>query len=194
DSGALYRLVALAALNAGTALDDHAALSRLATQLDARFDGADIWLAGAAVTDRIRLEDVALASSQVSAVPGVRTALLTRQHDFRRAPGLVADGRDMGSVVFPDASLKIFLTASAEERAKRRYKQLMAKGNGVSLPALLADINARDARDAQRRVAPLQRCQDALLLDTTDMSIEQAVAQVLDWARAIYAVPTTDSN
>lgn len=194
DSGALYRLVALAALQAGVSLEDTAALTRLARDLDVRFAGDAIVLAGDVVTDRIREEDVTLASSRVSAVAGVRAALLERQRAFRQGPGLVADGRDMGSVVFPDAPLKVFLTASPEERARRRYKQLMAKGNSVSLAALLEDINARDARDAQRSVAPLQRCQDALLLDTTDLNIDQSVAQVLAWAESDQAANTTDSN
>ncbi|MSQ59592.1 MAG: bifunctional 3-phosphoshikimate 1-carboxyvinyltransferase/cytidylate kinase [Betaproteobacteria bacterium] len=194
DSGALYRLVALAAIESKTSLADEKALARLALDLNASFQGGEIFLAGARVTERIRQEDVSDASSRVSSLAGVRVALLDRQRAFRTLPGLVADGRDMGSVVFPDAVLKVFLTASAEERARRRYKQLMAKGISVNLRALLVDINARDARDAQRSVAPLQRCQDAQLLDTTALDIEQAVNQVLAWAESIQAVETTDSD
>ncbi len=194
DSGALYRLVALAAIETDIPMQDEEGLARLAAALDARFEDGEIYLKGVKVTDRIRREDVSDASSRVSSVAGVRTALLERQRAFRNLPGLVADGRDMGSVVFPDANLKVFLTASAEARARRRYKQLMAKGISVSLPSLLVDINARDARDAQRSLAPLQRCQDAHLLDTTAMSVEQAVNQVLAWTESMQAVEPSDSN
>jgi cytidylate kinase len=179
DSGALYRLVALHALRAGTPLADEAQVAALAHGLDARFEGGRIWLAGGDVTDAIREEPVSEAASRVAALPAVRTALMARQRAFRQPPGLVADGRDMGSVVFPDAALKVFLTASPEERARRRYKQLMAKGIDANLRALLQELRQRDARDAGRAVAPLQKGADAVELDTTDMAIEAAVAQVL---------------
>ena len=137
------------------------------------------------VTDAIRSEEVSLAASRVAALPAVRTALLDRQRAFQRRPGLVADGRDMGSVVFPGAKLKVFLTASAEERARRRHKQLMEKGIDATLAPLLQDINQRDARDAKRGVAPLLRCDDAQLLDTTALTAEQAVEDILMWYRRV---------
>jgi 3-phosphoshikimate 1-carboxyvinyltransferase len=179
DSGALYRLLALAAQQHGVALDDEAALAGLATRMEIRFEGADIWLDGAKVGDELRGEECASAASKVAALPVVRAALLDKQHAFRRAPGLVADGRDMASVVFPDAALKVFLTASAEARAERRYKQLMEKGMSANIAALLQDIQARDERDTQRSVAPLQQAPGAGLLDTTALNIEQAVREVL---------------
>jgi cytidylate kinase len=179
DSGALYRLVALHALRAATPLDDEARVAAAARQLDVRFEGGRVWLAGGDVTDAIREEPVSEAASRVAALPAVRTALMARQRAFRQPPGLVADGRDMGSVVFPDAVLKVFLTASPEERARRRYKQLMAKGIDANLRALLQELRQRDARDAGRAVAPLQKGADAVELDTTKMDIEAAVAQVL---------------
>jgi 3-phosphoshikimate 1-carboxyvinyltransferase len=179
DSGALYRLVALAAAKHKVDLADDEALAALASGLDCEFRGDQVWLEGEDVTRAIRSEEVSIAASRVAAVPGVRRALLDCQRAFRRAPGLVADGRDMGSVVFPDATLKVFLTASPEERARRRHKQLIDKGIHANLDALLQDINQRDARDARRSVAPLQRCADAYLLDTTALSIEEAVNQVL---------------
>jgi 3-phosphoshikimate 1-carboxyvinyltransferase len=180
DSGALYRLVALAALESGTDLGDSAPL---AANLDCAFLHDRVLLAGRDVTALIRTEEVSAASSRVAGVPEVRRALLDRQRDFRRQPGLVADGRDMGSVVFPDATVKVFLTAAPEERARRRYKQLIEKGIHANLDALLQDINQRDARDAGRSVAPLQKCADAHLLDTTDLSIEEAVNRILVWCR-----------
>ncbi|MDE2310170.1 MAG: (d)CMP kinase, partial [Betaproteobacteria bacterium] len=191
DSGALYRLLALAARRHDVALDDETALAGLAARMEIRFEGADIWLDGARVGDELRGEQCAAAASRVAALPAVRTALLDKQHAFRRAPGLVADGRDMASVVFPDAALKIFLTASAEARAERRYKQLMGKGMGLpekemsaNIAALLQDIRARDERDSRRSAAPLQQAPGAGLLDTTNLTIEQAVQEVLARYRA----------
>jgi 3-phosphoshikimate 1-carboxyvinyltransferase len=183
DSGALYRLTALAALQAGVDAADEPRIAAIARNLDCRFEGDTVFLAGQPVTEVIRREDVSAAASRVAALPAVRTALLDRQRAFRRPPGLVADGRDMASVVFPDATLKVFLTASPEARASRRHKQLMEKGISATLPDLLQDINQRDARDSARGVAPLARCEDARLLDTTGLSIEQAVQQVLQWYR-----------
>jgi 3-phosphoshikimate 1-carboxyvinyltransferase len=179
DSGALYRLLALAAHQHGVTLDDEVALAELAAHMEIRFEGADIWLDGTKVGDELRGEQCAAAASKVAALPAVRAALLDKQHAFRRAPGLVADGRDMASVVFPDAALKVFLTASAEARADRRFKQLMEKGISANIAALLQDIQARDERDTQRSVAPLQQVQGAHLLDTTALNIGQAVQEVL---------------
>jgi cytidylate kinase len=179
DSGALYRLLALAAQRDGVALDDEAGLAALAGRMEIRFEGGQIWLDGALAGDELRGEQCAAAASRVAAYPTVRAALLNKQHAFRRAPGLVADGRDMASVVFPDAALKIFLTASAEARAERRYKQLKEKGMDANIAALLQDIQARDERDTQRSVAPLQQAPGASLLDTTALNIEQAVNEVL---------------
>jgi 3-phosphoshikimate 1-carboxyvinyltransferase len=183
DSGALYRLTALAALQAGVDAADEPRVAAIARNLDCRFEGDTVFLAGQPVTEAIRREEVSAAASRVAALPAVRAALLDRQRAFRRPPGLVADGRDMASVVFPDAALKVFLTASPEERASRRHKQLMEKGISATLPDLLQDINQRDARDSARGVAPLARCEGARLLDTTGLSIEQAVQQVLQWFR-----------
>ncbi|MBN8279481.1 MAG: (d)CMP kinase [Gammaproteobacteria bacterium] len=193
DSGALYRLVALDALQRGLALDAEATVAALAAGLDARFgsDGADravVFLNGQDVTDAIRSEVAGEGASRVAALPGVRAALVGRQRAFRQPPGLVADGRDMGAVIFPDATLKIFLTASVEERASRRYKQLKAKGIDVSLAALSRDMAERDRRDSERAVAPLRPADDARILDTTGMTIPRVVAQVLDWARSAGAV------
>jgi len=179
DSGALYRLVALKALRTGTAFDAAAALTPLAAALDIRFTDATVVLDGEDVTAAIRAEDVSAGASQVAIHPGVRQALIDRQRAFRQPPGLVADGRDMGTVVFPDATLKVFLTATAEERARRRHKQLIAKGISVTLDSLLRDIRERDARDAGRAAAPLVPAADAVLLDTTDLTIDEAVARVL---------------
>ncbi len=183
DSGALYRVTALAARRAGLAPDAAGPLGELAAQLPVRFEGGDIYLSEQVVTDDIRTEDCSREASLVAAVPEVRAGLLVRQRAFRQAPGLVADGRDMGSVVFPDAALKVFLTASAAVRAARRYNQLMNKGIPANMQVLLRDIEARDARDASRAVAPLQQG-NALLLDTTHLTIEQAVDQVLSWYAA----------
>ena len=185
DSGALYRLLALAANRRGVALDNEAALAELALQIDIRFEGEDIWLDGAKVGDELRTEQSGAAASKVAALPKVRAALLDKQKAFRKAPGLVADGRDMASVVFPDAVSKVFLTASAEARADRRYKQLMGKGISVNIVDLLQEIRLRDERDSQRSVAPLQQAPGANLLDTTALNIEQAVAVVLEQHRAV---------
>ncbi|MDJ0657493.1 MAG: (d)CMP kinase [Xanthomonadales bacterium] len=187
DSGALYRLVGLVALRRETPLEDEQALARIARGLEVNFDPAAVedrrtLLAGQAVDLEIRTEAVATAASHVAAIEAVREALLDRQRAFRQAPGLVADGRDMGTIVFPDAPCKIFLTASAEERAERRYKQLKGKGFDVNLRALLAEIRARDERDTRRKVAPLVPAADAVLVDTTRLTIPQAVDEVLSIA------------
>jgi len=179
DSGALYRLVACVALRRAVAADAAAALARIATELDADFSGGKVLLNGEDITDAIRAEPVGEAASRIAMVPAVRQALLGRQRAFRRPPGLVAEGRDMGSVVFPDAVLKIYLTAGPEERARRRHKQLIEKGMNANMAALLQDIRQRDERDSARAVAPLQKSSDADLLDTTSMSITVAVAEVL---------------
>ncbi|WFF43297.1 (d)CMP kinase [Salinicola endophyticus] len=182
DSGALYRLTALAALRKEVALDDVERLTRQAQRLDVVFaveDGAmRILLEGDDVTRAIRREEVGNAASQVAALPPVREALLQRQRDFRQAPGLVADGRDMGTVVFTDAPLKIYLTASAEERAQRRLRQLREAGEDARLATLLEEIQARDARDMQRAVAPLKPAEDAVELDTTQLDIPEVVERI----------------
>ena len=178
DSGALYRLLALAAQRDRVLLTDETGLAELAERMEIRFEGDRIFLDGILVGDELRGEQCAAAASRVAALPGVRAALLNKQHAFRRAPGLVADGRDMGSVVFPDAVLKIFLTASAEARAERRYKQLMEKGIGANIAALLLDIRVRDERDTQRSASPLQQAPGASLLDTTALSIDEAVQSI----------------
>ncbi len=179
DSGALYRLVALTAMRSGVDLTDEATLADVARHLDVVFAGVKIQLKGEDVADAIRAEACSNGASRIAAYPEVRKALLQRQRVFRQLPGLVADGRDMGSVVFPDAILKIFLTASAETRAQRRYKQLMEKGIDANIATLLQDIQERDARDSNRSVAPLQQGADASLLDTTLLNITQAVDEVL---------------
>lgn len=183
DSGAIYRVTAHAANQAGVALDDEAGLAALARGLDLRFDGVEVYLNGTPVGDVVRTEEAGRAASRIAALPALRAALLALQRDFRRAPGLVTDGRDMGSVVFPDATVKVFLTASAEERAQRRYKQLIEKGFDASLAALLQDLRERDARDAARTTAPLRQSADAELLDTTGLTIQEAMARVLRWYR-----------
>lgn len=188
DSGALYRLVALAAQQHRVAEDNESELVRLAAHLDAAFStGTDgegrISLEGEEVTDAIRSEACGNAASKVAALPGVREALLERQRAFRKPPGLVADGRDMGTVVFPEAEVKIFLTASAEERARRRHKQLNDKGMGGNLAALIADIAARDARDSDRAVSPLKPAPDAHVLDTTALDVGEVVNRVMRVAR-----------
>jgi cytidylate kinase len=180
DSGALYRLVALVALESGTSPDNGPALATLAAGLDATFVDGRITLAGRDVTEAIRSEAVSAAASQVAVHAPVRGALIERQRAFRRPPGLVADGRDMGTIVFPDASLKLFLTASAEERARRRHKQLIVKGISSTIQSLLRDIRERDARDSARAAAPLRPASDAVTLDTTDMTIAAAIAFVLE--------------
>jgi cytidylate kinase len=185
DSGALYRLLAFAAGNHGVDLSNEASLKVLAAHLDVQFiaaaDGKPqrIILEGDDVSQAIRNETVAAGASTVAALPTVREALLQRQRAFQEAPGLVADGRDMGTVVFPDSPLKIFLTASAEERARRRYLQLKAKGDDVSLSSLLDEIRARDERDTQRAVAPLKPAADAIQLDSTELSIDQVLERIM---------------
>jgi cytidylate kinase len=185
DSGALYRLLAFAARNHGVDLTNEEALKLLAAHLDVQFGaaksghGMQIILEGEDVTLAIRNEQVGAGASQVAALPVVREAVLQRQKAFREPPGLVADGRDMGTVVFPDAPLKIFLTASAEERARRRFLQLKDKGDDVNLASLLDEIRVRDERDTQREVAPLKPADDAVQLDSTDLSIEQVLGQIL---------------
>ncbi len=182
DSGALYRLTALAARKAGVDWKDEAAVARIAAQLPVRFAGGQTFLGEEVVDDQFRTEEMGIGASTVGALPAVREALLLRQRAFRQAPGLVADGRDMGSVVFPDATTKVFLTASAAIRAERRYKQLIDKGFSAKLADILQDLEERDARDAARTVAPLRQEPDARLLETSARTIEQAVAQVLDWS------------
>jgi cytidylate kinase len=187
DSGAIYRLLALAAGRAGVALDDEAGLVRVAGAMRLAFssDGDDprAWLDGDDVTDQARTEACGDQASQVAALPAVRKALLQRQRDFLRPPGLVADGRDMGTVVFPDAEVKIFLTASAGERARRRHKQLKEQGVGVNLPTLLEEIEARDRRDAERPVSPLVPAEGSVPIDTTGLSVEAVVDRVLSQVR-----------
>jgi len=179
NSGALYRAVALAALESRADLENESNLSNIALNLKAKFIGDLVEIGGRDVTDAIRDEKVSVAASRISSRPGVRNALLKRQQAFRQPPGLVAEGRDMGSVVFPDSVLKIYLTASPEARAQRRYKQLMDKGMGATMTALLQDIRARDERDSNRATAPLKKATDAVLIDTTDLSAADAVAQVV---------------
>jgi 3-phosphoshikimate 1-carboxyvinyltransferase/cytidylate kinase len=179
DSGSLYRLVALQAVRTGTGFDEDEALANFAAQLDVAFLAGKILLEGEDVTADIRSERVSTGASQVAVHGAVRAALIGRQRAFCRPPGLVADGRDMGTVVFPDAPLKVFLTATAEERASRRYKQLIAKGMSITMDGLLRDIRERDARDAGRAAAPLRPAHDAVLLDTTELTIDEVVARVL---------------
>ncbi|MEN6081032.1 (d)CMP kinase [Chromobacterium piscinae] len=181
DSGSLYRLLALHARRSGIAWDDEPALAEAAAGLPVEFSDGAVWLEGNDVSQDIRAEEIGIGASKVGALPTVRAALLQRQRDFRESPGLVTDGRDMGSVVFPDAMLKIFLTASAEERASRRHKQLIGKGESANLAQIMQDIIDRDARDAARPVAPLRQEPDAFLLDTTELTIDQAVDKVLVW-------------
>jgi len=182
DSGALYRIVALGAEQQGTALDDVESLCRFAQAMEVRFSSefqGSITLGGQEISSLVRLEDSGAKASVVAALPDLRLALLQRQRDFRQPPGLVADGRDMGTVVFPDANPKFFLTASAEVRAERRYKQLINKGVDVSLRTLLGDIQARDARDSTRAVAPLVPAQDAIVIDTSIHGVDEVFSQVL---------------
>jgi cytidylate kinase len=183
DSGSLYRLVALKALRAGIPFGDERRLSAAARDLDVVFEAGGTRLDGEDATEGIRSEAVSEGASQVAVHPGVRAALLARQRAFRRPPGLVADGRDMGTVVFPDAEVKVFVTATPEERARRRYKQLIAKGISVTLDNLLRDIRERDARDCARAVAPLRPAADAAILDTTALTIDAAIGAVLDLYR-----------
>ncbi|MDR1423949.1 MAG: bifunctional 3-phosphoshikimate 1-carboxyvinyltransferase/cytidylate kinase [Azoarcus sp.] len=188
DSGALYRLTALAARERGVDWDDEAGVADIARTLDAAFRAGEIWLNGKAAGAAIREEDISAGASKVAALPKVREALLFRQRAFHRAPGLVGDGRDMASVVFPKACLKVFLTASAAVRAERRYKQLQEKGWAADYAAIRAEIDARDTRDASRAVAPLRQAPDARLLDTDGVGIEEAVARLLGWYRRACAV------
>ena len=185
DSGALYRIVALAALRRGLPLDREAELAALAADLPARFEDGRVFLAGNDVTDEIRSEACSVGASRVAVLAAVRDALFARQRAYRQGPGLVAEGRDMGSVIFPDAALKIFLTASVEARAERRHKQLIDKGMAASMDDLLRDLRERDARDSQRSVAPLKRNDDAVLLDTSGMTVQQAVDFVLERATSL---------
>jgi cytidylate kinase len=185
DSGAIYRALGLAARARGIALDAETDLAALAGQLELRFEGERILLDRRDVSDEIRTETSGNAASKVAALPAVRAALLGWQRDQARAPGLVADGRDMGSVIFPHAVLKIFLTASAEERAQRRYKQLKEKGFDVSLSPLVEEIEERDRRDRSRSAAPLRPAADAVELDSTGLSIEEVFDQVLDQVRFV---------
>jgi 3-phosphoshikimate 1-carboxyvinyltransferase len=183
DSGALYRITALAAVRAGLQLDEahEHSIAKLAATLPVRFGRTQVMLDDQDVMEAIRTEEAGMNASKVSALPAVRSALVALQQSFRRLPGLVADGRDMGSVIFPDAQMKVYLTASAAQRAQRRLKQLISKGNSTTIDVLRADLEARDARDSSRAVAPLKPAEDALLLDNSSQSIEESVAQVLQW-------------
>jgi cytidylate kinase len=186
DSGALYRLVALAASGQGKSGASPEELAEIAARMNVRFSSDDsgeeqIWLDGDEVSGRLRTEECGRMASQVAALAPVRQALLALQKGFRKVPGLVADGRDMGTTVFPDAALKIFLTASAAERAKRRHKQLKDKGIDVSLAALSRDIEDRDRRDSERSVAPLRAAEDARLLDSSNLTIDEVTQTILDW-------------
>jgi cytidylate kinase len=181
DSGSLYRLTALSALRRGTDLRDEHAVAKVAEHLPVRFTGSHIFLASEDVSNAIRAEEVGNTASRIAALPRVREALYGLQLGFRQTPGLVADGRDMGTVIFPGAKLKVFLTASVEARAQRRYKQLIDKGFSANMDDLLADLESRDARDTQRAVAPLVPAEGAHLLDTSSMTVDEAVAQVLGW-------------
>jgi cytidylate kinase len=185
DSGALYRLTALSALRHGTPLDDELALARLAESLPCSFMGESIRLGNEDVTLAIRAEEVGNTASRIAALPAVRQALADLQLRFRTEPGLVADGRDMGTVIFPHACLKVFLTASPEARAQRRYKQLIDKGFSANMQDLLKDLTERDARDANRAIAPLKPAEGAYLLDTSDMTAAEAVEKVLGWYAAV---------
>lgn len=179
DSGSLYRLTALSALRRHTDLGDEHAVAKVAEHLNCSFVNGHIMLADENVTNAIRAEEVGNLASKVAALPSVRQALYRLQLGFRQTPGLVADGRDMGTVIFPNATLKIFLTASAEARAERRYKQLIEKGFSASMEDLLADLRERDARDTQRAIAPLKPAEDAHLLDTSHLTANEAIFEVL---------------
>ena len=183
DSGALYRLCALAAERHNIAFEDGPGLARLASELDIRFLGNQILLKGQDVTEVVRSEASSAKASHIAVVPALRAALLQKQRDFRRLPGLVCDGRDIGSVVFPDAVLKVYLTASSEVRAERRTKQLKEKGMCAKMQDVINELKHRDERDSARTVAPLRHYSDARLLDTTAMSIDEAVNQVVEWYR-----------
>ena len=187
DSGALYRLVALSALRAQIPDSDEARIAKIASELPCRFSNMSVFLSGDDVTDAIRSEDIGNAASRVAALPAVRQALVERQLRFRQPPGLVADGRDMGTVIFPDADLKVFLTASVEARADRRHKQLIDKGFSANIQDLRNDLSERDARDAQRAAAPMKAAEDAFLLDTSNITADQAVERVLQMYRTLKA-------
>lgn len=194
DSGALYRAVGVAAMKAGIDMGDEASVEACARRMQIRFADdaqgeARVLVNGEDVTDELRLESTGTAASAIASMAGVRAALVQMQHDFRTAPGLVADGRDMGTVIFPDAFCKVFLTASAAERADRRHKQLMQKGVSVNLDSLLEEIVARDARDANRALSPLKPAADAVSIDTTGVAIDTVVAQVLALVEASGHVP-----
>jgi cytidylate kinase len=183
DSGALYRLTALSVMKRQVSLNNETALGELAADLDIRFEtnGIEVisWLDGENVSDRLRNEETGVLASKIAVIPAVSTALTGRQRRFRQPPGLVADGRDMGTVIFPDAKLKVFLTASAEIRAQRRYKQLKDKGESVNLTRLFKEIKARDLRDQSRAVAPLRPAEDAVIIDSTELSIEEVLNRII---------------
>ena len=183
DSGALYRLTALAVMKKQVPLEDEDSLAKVAANLDIRFEtrGSDVisWIDGEDVSDRLRFEETGVLASKIAVIAVVRSALAGRQRRFRQAPGLVADGRDMGTVIFPDAKLKIFLTASAQIRAERRYKQLKEKGESVNLARLFREIQARDLRDQSRSVAPLRPAEDAVIIDSTELSIEEEFNKIV---------------
>ncbi|GAB3436621.1 (d)CMP kinase [Massilia solisilvae] len=181
DSGALYRLTALSAIRRAIDMSDEHALAKVAEHLNCSFVGHDVFLGQENVTQAIRVEEVGNTASRIAALPAVRQALFGLQLRFRTAPGLVADGRDMGTVIFPTAKLKVFLTASVAARAERRYKQLIGKGFSANMDDLLADLQARDERDTKRAVAPLAPAADAYILDSSNITAEQAVEQVLRW-------------
>jgi len=184
DSGALYRLVSLASEREGISTENASFLSKIASSMLVSFQNGQIMLGNEDVSDLIRTEKIGRRASELAVHPEVRQALLRLQHDFRQNPGLVADGRDMASVLFPDAGLKVFLTASVAARAERRYKQLIAKGFSANMSDLLLDLKARDARDSSRGSAPLIVAEGAIVLDTSDLSIDQAVSQVMSWYEA----------
>ena len=185
DSGALYRLVALASDRADVGVQDVDALAKMAARLDVKFGPDRVWLSGEEVSQAIRQEAVGNRASAIAVHQPVRDALTALQRGFRKLPGLVADGRDMGTVIFPDARLKVFLTASVEARARRRYKQLIDKGISANIEDLLRDLEARDARDRTRAAAPLRPAEDAHRLDTSEMTVDEAVTQVLEWFAAV---------
>jgi len=180
DSGAIYRLLAYAAYIQGVAWSDAVTLAGIATKMQIKFEGGETYLNDEQISAHIRTEQMGKGASEVAVHPEVRTALLQTQRNFRQAPGLVGDGRDIGSVIFPDAGLKIFLTAAVETRAKRRYDQLLQRGEAANYALILEDLQQRDLRDSQRAVAPLKQLPDAILLDTTDKNIEQAVNIIIE--------------
>lgn len=180
DSGAIYRLLAFAAYKQQVAWSDEHALAQIAANLDIRFEHGEAYLSGEQVSSEIRSEQMGKGASEVAVHPEVRTALLQAQRNFRKDPGLVGDGRDIGSVIFPDAGLKVFLTAAVETRAQRRYDQLINRGESADYALILADLQQRDLRDSQRAAAPLKQLPDAILLDTTDKNIEQAVNIIIE--------------